>query len=303
MTRMKLYLIDDDAAVRKMLERIISDGEVGEVVGEAADGLHVTAGQLTDTDTVLIDLLMPGRDGIETIKALRKEGYAGTFVMISQVEHKELVGEAYQEGVDTFIRKPINRFEVLSVLKRVAHHLSLVRSIDSIRHSLSALGGGAAPGPAQREQKPTLEERARTLMLQLGIAGEAGAGDLLGLVRWLEEEESRSGPLRELPPLKEMYAQVLRKEKEYGPGQLTDREVRALEQRMRRMVLQTLTHLSSLGLTDYANPIFEHYASRLFEFQEVRTRMRELEQDMEGTNSKANVKKFLQSFFLELKQS
>lgn len=299
---MKLFLIDDDAAVRKILERIIADGKVGEVVGEAADGLHVTAGQLAEADIVLIDLLMPGRDGIETIKAMRREGYGGTFVMISQVEHKELVGEAYQEGVDTFIRKPINRYEVLSVLRRVAHHLNLVRSIDSIRSSLSALGGDAAPGLPQRQQKPSLEERARTLMLQLGIAGEAGAGDLLNLVRWLEEEEQRNGPFRELPPLKELYAQVLRKEKETDSGQHTDREVRALEQRMRRMVLQTLTHLSSLGLTDYGNPIFEHYATRLFEFQEVRTRMRELELETEGTSSKASVKKFLQAFFLELKQ-
>ncbi len=299
---MNLFLIDDDAVIRKMLSRMITESQLGEVVGEAADGLHVTAGQLADVDVVLMDLLMPGRDGIQTIKALRREGYAGTFVMISQVEHKELVGEAYQEGVDTFIRKPINRYEVLSVLKRVDHHLSLVRSIDSIRHSLSALGGAAATLPPLR-QKISLEERAGTLMLQLGIAGEAGAGDLMKLIRWLEEEERRSGPLRELPPLKELYSQVLRKEKEPGPDKHSEREVRALEQRMRRMVLQSLTHLSSLGLSDYANPIFEHYASRLFEFQEVRTRMRELEQETEGTSSKVNVKKFLQSFYLELKMS
>jgi two-component system response regulator YcbB len=300
---MNLYLIDDDAAVRKMLSRMITESKLGEVVGESADGLHVTAGQLADVDVVLMDLLMPGRDGIQTIKALRREGYTGTFVMISQVEHKELVGEAYQEGVDTFIRKPINRYEVLSVLKRVEHHLSLVRSIDTIRHSLSALGGASATVPPQPQPKISLEERAGTIMLQLGIAGEAGAGDLMKLIRWLEEEERRNGPLRELPPLKDLYGQVLRKDREPGPDKHSEREVRALEQRMRRMVLQTLTHLSSLGLSDYANPIFEHYASRLFDFQEVRTRMRELEQETEGTNSKVNVKKFLQAFYLELKMS
>lgn len=301
--KMNLFLIDDDAAVRKMLSRMITESKMGEVVGEAADGLHVTARQLGDVDVVLMDLLMPGRDGIQTIKALRREGYAGTFVMISQVEHKELVGEAYQEGVDTFIQKPINRNEVLSVLKRVEHHLTLVRSIDSIRQSLSTLGGAAATVPPQRQPKISLEERAGTLMLQLGIAGEAGAGDLMKLIHWLEEEEHRNGPLRELPPLKELYGQVLRMETQPGPDKHSEREVRALEQRMRRMVLQTLTHLSSLGLNDYANPIFEHYASRLFEFQEVRTRMRELEQETEGTSSKVNVKKFLQAFYLELKMS
>lgn len=297
---MKLFLIDDDAAVRKMLERLIMESGLGEVVGEAVDGSGVTAGQLAESDVVLMDLLMPGRDGIETIKALRKEGYTGTFVMISQVEHKELVGEAYKEGVDTFIRKPINRHEVLAVLKRVGHHLNLVRSVDSIRHSLRALGGEVETVLPQVPPKPSLEDKAGSMMLQLGIAGEAGAGDLMNIIRWLDEEERRNGPLRDLPPLKELYAEALRLG---GPGEPTEKEVRALEQRMRRMVLQTLTHLSSLGLTDYANPIFEHYASRLFEFQEVRTRMRELEHDTEGTSSKVNVRKFIQAFYMELKQS
>lgn len=302
---MQLFLIDDDAAVRKMLERMIAESGLGEVVGEAADGLEVTAREVAGADVVLMDLLMPGRDGIETIKALRKDGYTGTFVMISQVEHKELVGEAYREGVDTFISKPINRNEVLSVLRRVGHHLSLVRSIDSIRHSLRALGGDADTGETRVSvpSKPSLEEKAGSIMLQLGIAGEAGAGDLMNIVRWLDEEERTNGPLRELPSLKDLYAEVLKKDERSGPPKQTEKEVRALEQRMRRMVLQTLTHLSSLGLTDYANPIFEHYASRLFEFQEVRTRMRELEQETDGTNSKANVKKFIQAFYLELKQS
>lgn len=300
---MKLFLIDDDAAVRKMLERMIGESGLGEVVGEAADGLGVTASTIAEADVVLMDLLMPGRDGIETIKALRKQGYAGTFVMISQVEHKELVGEAYREGVDTFIRKPINRNEVLSVLKRVGHHLTLVRSIDSIRHSLQALGGGVAAAEPQLAVKPSLQEKAGSMMLQLGIAGEAGAGDLMNILRLLDEAERRHGPLLELPPLKELYVQALRNDGRIGPEKHTDKEVRALEQRMRRMVLQTLTHLSSLGLTDYANPIFEHYASRLFEFQEVRTRMRELEQEVEGTNCKVNVKKFIQAFYMELKQS
>lgn len=300
---MKLFLIDDDAVVRKMLERMIGESGLGEVVGEATDGLGVNGEVLSEVDVVLMDLLMPGRDGIETIKALRKQGYAGTFVMISQVEHKELVGEAYQEGVDTFIRKPINRHEVLSVLKRVGHHLNLVRSIDSIRHSLSALGGDVAVAEPQLDAKMSLQEKAGSMMLQLGIAGEAGAGDLMNIVRWLDMEERRRGLLRELPRLKDLYALALCNDERSGSNKHTEKEIRASEQRMRRMVLQTLTHLSSLGLTDYANPIFEHYASRLFEFQVVRTRMRELEHETEGSNSKVNVKKFIQAFYMELKRS
>ncbi|MET1168167.1 response regulator, partial [Bacillus velezensis] len=66
-----------------------------------------------------IDLLMPDQDGIETLAKLRHNGYTGKFIMISQVENKEMVGEAYQNGIEFFIHKPINRVEVEHVLSKV----------------------------------------------------------------------------------------------------------------------------------------------------------------------------------------
>lgn len=136
---LRFFLIEDDAVVRKMLEKIIGESGLGEVVGQAEDGLHVSADQLYSVDVVLIDLLMPGLDGIQTIKKLRAQGFAGPFVMISQVENKEMVGKAYLHGVDTYIHKPINRYEVISVLKRVAEYLSVASSLDSIRRLLQTL--------------------------------------------------------------------------------------------------------------------------------------------------------------------
>ncbi|KPC97481.1 Chemotaxis response regulator protein-glutamate methylesterase [Geobacillus sp. BCO2] len=67
---------------------MIHESGLGEVVGCAEDGLNVRAADLLHVDVVLIDLLMPGRDGIQTMKALRQEGFRGTFIMISQVENK-----------------------------------------------------------------------------------------------------------------------------------------------------------------------------------------------------------------------
>ncbi|WP_341465735.1 DNA-binding domain-containing protein [Clostridium pasteurianum] len=42
------------------------------------------------------------------------------------------------------------------------------------------------------------------------------------------------------------------------------KEIKASEQRVRRAILQGLTHIASLGLTDYSNPKFEDYASKFF---------------------------------------
>ncbi|MCO6062872.1 glutamine utilization two-component system response regulator GlnL, partial [Pseudomonas sp. MOB-449] len=77
---------------------------------------------------LLIDLLMPGRDGIETIRQIQNT-YSGKIVMISQVEAKEMVGEAYSLGIEYFIHKPINRIEIVTVLQKVKERIELEHSI------------------------------------------------------------------------------------------------------------------------------------------------------------------------------
>lgn len=294
---MRFFLIEDDAVVRKMLEKVIHESGLGEVVGQAEDGLHVSIDQLYGVDVVLIDLLMPGLDGIQTIKKLRAQGFTGPFVMISQVENKEMIGQAYLHGIDTYIHKPINRYEVVSVLKRVADYLSVASSLDSIRRLVQTLENTKQPTATNHE--PTLEQKARQLLLVLGIAGEAGTADLLAIIRWLFEQEQQGRSIHDLPPLKELYAQTL--QWVYKEEPLVQKEIRAMEQRIRRMVLQAFTHLSSLGLADYTNPTFEHFAPRLFDFEEIRLRMQELEAGEKATKCRINVKKFLTAFYMEIK--
>lgn len=300
---LKFYLIEDDPAVRKMLIRIVGESGLGEVVGEADDGSYVSPADVSHADIVIIDLLMPGRDGIETVKSLRENDYNGRFIMISQVENKEMIGEAYQQGVDTFIQKPINRLEVLAVLRRVSDHLLLEKSMKSIRNSLRSLevlGTGALH--AQQEYAPVhqeklIEQRARSLLLQLGVVGEAGASDMIRIVNWLKTQEQEQQILQDLPPLKTIYEQITLRGQ--APGEHLKRDVRATEQRVRRLTLQALTNVSSIGLSDYGNPTFEYFAARMFDFQEVRLRMRELETSCKSTSCKINLRKFLYVFYIE----
>jgi two-component system response regulator YcbB len=281
---LRFFLIEDDAVVRKMLEKIIHENGLGEVIGQAEDGLDVSADQLFSVDVVLIDLLMPGRDGIQTIKKLREEGFTGQFVMISQVENKEMIGQAYLHGVDTYIQKPINRYEVVSVLKRVAEHISVLQSLQSIRQVLEVLDRSkTSPSLLSPNEQTNLEQQAQQLLLLLGIAGE-----------------TQGQTIHELPPLKELYTELI--QQAHHTTEIA-KEVRALEQRIRRLVLQAFTHLASLGLTDYTNPTFEHFAPRLFDFAEIRKRMKELENGEKATKCRINVRKFLTAFYMEMKKA
>lgn len=89
----EIFIVDDDEAVRSSLAQLIEDEELGIVAGEAEDGAEVTASYLNDLhiDILCIDLLMPERDGLETIRAIKDE-FHGKYLMLSQVETKELIG-------------------------------------------------------------------------------------------------------------------------------------------------------------------------------------------------------------------
>ncbi|MGA3882549.1 response regulator, partial [Bacillus pumilus] len=76
-----------------------------------------------------IDLLMPERDGLDTIRAIKDE-FHGKYLMLSKVETKELIGQAYTLGVEYYVPKPINRVEVLSVLHFMIKQLHLEHSIE-----------------------------------------------------------------------------------------------------------------------------------------------------------------------------
>ncbi|MCX7571244.1 response regulator [Tumebacillus sp. DT12] len=299
---LQFYLIEDDPATRRMLERIVHDGNLGQVIGAAASGSEVDVADVLAADIILIDLLMPGRDGIETIRDLRDRGYNGRFVMISQVENKEMVGEAYLAGVEYFIHKPINRFEVLGVLQRVSEHLTLTQSLSSIRRSLSMLDEFSAPRPhtsstGRIQDDSSFESHALDLLARLGIAGESGATDLVRLLTWLSRQ---SHPAHgELPMLKDLYQSFLHSENPSLQGDQLQREIKALEQRLRRTILQALGHLASIGLTDFANPTFEHFAPRLFDFQEVRLRMQEIQAGEKNTKCRLNIKKFISALYAE----
>lgn len=283
--------MDDDTASRRMLNKIITEEELGLVIGEAESGeKSIPLVLSTRPDFVLIDLLMPQLDGIETIEQLRMQGFEGQFIMISQIVNKEMVGEAYEKGIEFFIHKPINRIEVRSILTKTAERFQLRHSLMTIRESLAHIDSSHS---AQKQR--SVKDIVLSILNDMGIAGEAGSKDIVAMMEFLLEKNDSSALL---PPLKKLYEAVASMNKS-DPISIK-KEVKSIEQRIRRAIVAALNNLASMGVIDYTNPKFEDYAPRFFEFQEVRLRMKELDSDRnEPMKVKINIKKFLQALYLE----
>ncbi|MFP7294401.1 response regulator [Bacillus safensis] len=306
---MRFFIADDDRAIRSILGQIIEDEDLGEVVDEAGDGVGLEAHSLNlkKIDILLIDLLMPARDGIQTIRHIHPE-FKGKVIMISQVEAKEMMAEAYELGIEYYIHKPVNRIEIVSVIRKVMERIKLEKSIydiqASLRHVLPlepVISQGAGTGAKRR----TMKEAGEFLLSELGIVGESGSKDLLEILIYLHETQSANSHEVNFPPLKQLFIKTAERKLDHG---VTDvevmREVKAAEQRIRRAIHHSLNHFASLGLTDFSNPKFEHYASKFFDFTDVSQRMKEMQKTSypSGSTGRVNTKKFVQIFYFEAKQ-
>lgn len=287
---MRYFIVDDDRASRMMLANIINECELGTVIGEAKNGQDAIPQILMmQPEFVLIDLLMPKVDGIETIAHLHENGFEGSFIMISQVVNKEMVAESYEQGIAFFIHKPINKIEVEMVLRRTEEQHRLKNSIQAIRQSLTNF-----EAPDVKHTKKTTRDHIQSILNDIGIVGEIGSEDIIKIIEQLLLEKHKIAPL---PPLKEVYEKVAMLTKTTPDDIL--KESKAIEQRVRRTILAGMINLANLGIVDYTNSEFEYYTPRYFDLTDIRILMQQIEKN-EQRKAKVNIKKFIQVLYSEI---
>lgn len=112
-----ILLVDDDAGVRSMLRRYLSDE--GFQVSDAPDGPAMRA-VLEDkpVDLVLLDLMMPGEDGFTLARYIRQHGPTPIIMLTGKGELIDRVA-GLEAGADDYISKPFHLREVLARIRTV----------------------------------------------------------------------------------------------------------------------------------------------------------------------------------------
>ncbi|NDY56083.1 fused response regulator/phosphatase [Desulfovibrio sulfodismutans] len=120
----RVLLVDDNRIVRDMLKRHIAMLEGIEIV-EASDGLRaVEIVQQAAPDMILMDLMMPGMDGIEAIRRIREDPEHANIPILflsTETDRGKWV-EAFEAGANDFVQKPYEKRELLA---RMDTHLRL----------------------------------------------------------------------------------------------------------------------------------------------------------------------------------
>jgi len=124
MTRLKVLIVDDEDLARLRLRSLLADcaspaAEVAGEAGSAAEALHWLAAN--DADLVLLDVNMPGLDGLQLAERLRASAHPPKIVFVTA--HASHALKAFEIDAVDYLTKPVRRARLHEALVRVAQRL------------------------------------------------------------------------------------------------------------------------------------------------------------------------------------
>ncbi|MEU0590691.1 MULTISPECIES: response regulator [Streptomyces] len=155
----KVLLVDDHQVVRRGLRTFLEVQDDIEVVGEAADGAEgVERAQELKPDVILMDVKMPGMDGVDALRRLRElDNHARVLVVTSFTEQRTVV-PALRAGAAGYVYKDVDPDALAGAIRSVhAGHILLQPEVAGALLSQEASGSG--PGRAG-----SLTEREREVL-------------------------------------------------------------------------------------------------------------------------------------------
>ena len=170
----RVVLVDDQAMVRTGLRMVLAAEPDIEVVGEAADG---AAGVRVVTqlrpDVVLLDVRMPGMDGLEASRRILAAALPTRVVVLTTFDEDEYVAAALRAGVSGFLLKVAPPEDLVAAVRTVAAGQGLLDPAVTLR-VIESFAAAPAPDPARAGELATLTER-ETDVLALVAAGLSNA--------------------------------------------------------------------------------------------------------------------------------
>ena len=164
-TPASILIIDDHPLLRRGVAQLLELEDdlllIGDT-GEPEEGVRLAIE--LDPDMVLLDLNMPGMDGIQTLKRLREEGFAGRVVMFTVSDHEEDLVAALRGGADGYLLKDMEPEEMIRQLRQVA----LGRMV--VSESLTAILAEALRNQRSQPATPdihSLTQREREILREL----------------------------------------------------------------------------------------------------------------------------------------
>ncbi|MET3105259.1 two-component system chemotaxis response regulator CheY [Oxalobacteraceae bacterium GrIS 2.11] len=133
MTGLRILIIDDSdlcCAVLSVILRSDNFNIVG-VAHDAVQGIHLA--KLHKPDVVFLDVIMPDVSGLDILVELGALLPETIIIMVSRLEHAEIIRCAMELGADGYITKPFNSASVLGTMRRIKENFILAKPVPDQR--------------------------------------------------------------------------------------------------------------------------------------------------------------------------
>jgi two-component system, NarL family, response regulator LiaR len=133
MTCIRILLVDEHSAVRSGLKKFIMVNKDLESVGEATDGLEaVQMTALHRPDVILMDLMMPGMDGITTTREIHQNYPEVKIIALTSFSEQKTVRGAINAGAIGYLQKNVTAVELKNAI-RAAHAGQMTLSPEAVQ--------------------------------------------------------------------------------------------------------------------------------------------------------------------------
>jgi len=185
---LRVWLVDDDASIRWVLERALRNGGMLPKSFDAAEGALAALRSEAAPDVLITDIRMPGQSGLELVKRIR--GSRPQLPVIVMTAHADLDSavSAYESGAFEYLPKPFDIDQAVDLVRRAATTTARAANDAAVPPSIPELLGRA---PAMQQVFRAIGRLSRSSVTVL-ITGESGTGKEL-VARALHEHSPRSG--------------------------------------------------------------------------------------------------------------
>jgi len=194
----KILVIEDEAAIRRVLVKILSEESKSYHVEAAEDGLKgVEMIKSTDYDLVLCDIKMPKMDGIEVLEAVKKIKPETAMVMISGHGDLDTAVKTMRMGAFDYISKPPDLNRLLNTVRNALDNTELVVENKRLKKKVSKKYEMIGESASISNIKEMVDKVAQT-DARVFITGPNGTGKEL-VAHWIHQKSQRSkGPMIEV---------------------------------------------------------------------------------------------------------
>ena len=191
----KILIVDDEKQIRTIVSRLlVEEGYDVKAVVSGEDSLKVAFDQRPDL--VLMDLSLPGMDGIETMEVLRARGVDAQVILMTAYGSVDSAVRAMKLGAYHYVEKPFDNDELLNLIRRALEQRRLENQVEELKEQLDQRYSlENIVGVSDRMQAVfTQVVRAARSEVTVLVEGESGTGKEL-IVRALHHQSRRKdGP-------------------------------------------------------------------------------------------------------------